>query len=133
MSLSELLAQYAKKKEVTSSSPTVLATQSGSAAHAEENAPSKLLSEKILKINSKSCIESGQHSCDSVDPQSQMQSSVAILFLIIDEFPNEVLWRVWINQTAGISRTKIYFHAKYPDRVQSSWVRDHLVGFRFSF
>jgi hypothetical protein len=72
------------------------------------------------------------------------------LFIIIDDFPNEILWRLWAGQhlssfekeegegerdksrdsatdTYQGSPVRFWFHAKYPDRVQSAWVRRRLV------
>jgi len=52
-------------------------------------------------------------------------SSLAILVLIIDEFPHEALWRLWL-QRGGVherGRVRFFFHAKFPDRVRSPWVK----------
>jgi hypothetical protein len=82
--------------------------------------------------------------------------NVGILFIIIDAFPNELLWRVWLEQgglhdtpsdnkqtdanavgaertdtdsdiTAALPGVRCWFHAKYPERVTSPWVRERLV------
>lgn len=52
------------------------------------------------------------------------QIVLGILFIIIDEFPNEAIWRLWLQKNSNVV---IFFHAKYPERVKSHWVRAHLV------
>lgn len=96
-----------------------------------------------------------------------MDCNLGILFIIIDKFPNELLWRLWLehgvitdtlqqNETnadtfnnamgdesadgaldseraatvvplLGTPRVRIWFHAKFPERVTSPWVRARLV------
>ena len=72
---------------------------------------------------------------------TQNCNKLAILFLIIDDFPHEAIWRTWLHKTQSMNNTndddsslsslsprvKIYFHAKYPDKVTSPWVRQHLL------
>jgi hypothetical protein len=80
--------------------------------------------------------------------------NVGLLFIIIDDFPNEILWRLWAGQHLSSfekekeegegegervksrdsttdnyqgSPVRFWFHAKYPDRVRSAWVRRRLV------
>jgi hypothetical protein len=52
-------------------------------------------------------------------------SSLAILVLIIDEFPHEALWRLWLQRGSAHERGRVrfLFHAKFPDRVRSPWVK----------
>lgn len=56
---------------------------------------------------------------------------IAMLFLIIDDFPNECIWRAWIEALDRIDRdrVKIRIHAKFPDKVISPWVRRYLVPY----
>ena len=81
--------------------------------------------------------------------------TLGILFIIIDDFPNEILWRIWLEHgiatclnpsyysidengsniagsVAGNENeadvVRVWFHAKYPDRVKSEWVRQRLVS-----
>lgn len=50
---------------------------------------------------------------------------IALLFLIIDEFPYESIWRRWMkNHRESID---VLFHAKYPKRVSSKWVKHRLI------
>ena len=63
---------------------------------------------------------SGDSNSDNEGPQ------VAILFCIIDEFPNELIWRMWLRGYE--SKYQFYFHAKYPERVRSPFVRERLLG-----
>lgn len=48
---------------------------------------------------------------------------IALLFLVIDDLPYEVIWRRWISH----HHVDVFIHAKYPDRIISPWVRKHLV------
>ena len=77
---------------------------------------------------------------------------LAILLIIIDSLPHEAIWRHWVNtydtqhttslpsHTHSLSPTlpiptnpscpveiQFFIHAKHPDKVTSSWVRDRLV------
>jgi hypothetical protein len=76
--------------------------------------------------------------------------NLGILFIIIDDFPNEPLWRLWLEH-GGVSDTpasvkdttvdtdnsavgpvaepivRCWFHAKNPSNVRSAWVRERLV------
>ena len=92
-----------------------------------------------------------ENPCNPIDSRpSNSEYNLGILFIIIDDFPNELLWRLWLehggvnNQnTASTSPTstnnknsnmtvQCWFHAKYPDRIRSSWVRERLVkSFQF--
>ena len=56
---------------------------------------------------------------------------LGLLFIIIDDLPHELLWRVWFNLLENEQRVKIFIHAKYPEKVLSPWVRSHLVDFHF--
>lgn len=58
---------------------------------------------------------------------------VTLMFIIIDDFPHELIWRTWLDIEDDLLRNKcsIYFHAKFPERVQSSWVKSRLVNFNF--
>lgn len=51
--------------------------------------------------------------------------NLGILIIIIDDFPNELLWRLWLSNSPF--EVKIWFHAKYPHRVNSPWVKERLV------
>ena len=61
-------------------------------------------------------------------PPPQEQQTLALLFMIIDTLPFENIWRRWIesNNNSKVN-VQILIHAKYPARVQSSWVRTHLT------
>eukprot|EP01031_Cornospumella_fuschlensis_P036006 gene36006-43667_t len=58
--------------------------------------------------------------------------TLGLLFIIVEEMPNELLWRIWINQyvkehDTGLQDMPIWIHAKHPDRINSPWVRERLV------
>jgi hypothetical protein len=53
---------------------------------------------------------------------------LALMFLIIDALPHEDIWRAWIDggEAEGID-VHVVIHAKNPDRVESDWVRSHML------
>ena len=66
------------------------------------------------------------HAAEVVSSSSGLGgSSLAILVLIIDEFPHEALWRLWLQRGSVHERGRVrfLFHAKFPDRVRSPWVK----------
>ena len=62
---------------------------------------------------------------------------LGILIIIIDSLPLEDIWRLWLeegqrsvtctSEGVGVNRCRIWIHAKYPERIQSAWVRERLV------
>lgn len=50
---------------------------------------------------------------------------VALLAIIIDEIPYEEIWRTWAQ--TGASHVSMLCHAKYPERVQSGFVKSRLL------
>jgi hypothetical protein len=44
-----------------------------------------------------------------------------------------LIWQTWIRTASEENKTKIhiFIHAKYPERVKSSWARKYLVDFCF--
>jgi hypothetical protein len=50
---------------------------------------------------------------------------VALLFIILDEFPLEAVWRAWAGDRSDVV---FIFHAKTPKKVTSEWVRARLVN-----
>jgi hypothetical protein len=61
--------------------------------------------------------------------ESSSVDRFGVLIIIQDDFPNELLWRLWLISNPHI---QIWIHAKYPERIHSEWVRDHFVK-RFHF
>lgn len=57
------------------------------------------------------------------------RKSISLLLIIIDELPTEYIWRDWLNDMNAQykSRVEIFIHAKHPNRIKSSWVRDRLI------
>ena len=56
---------------------------------------------------------------------------LCLLFIIIDDFPHEILWRLWLDTINSESfYISIYIHAKFPHLIKSKWVRNRLVSFR---
>lgn len=58
--------------------------------------------------------------------------SIAICLVIVDELYHEEIWRRWL-ETSGESsyEAELFIHAKSPDKVESNWVRDHLISKSF--
>jgi len=64
---------------------------------------------------------------------------LGLLFIIIDDFPHESIWRAWLSncnnsdsnsnneKNSESCKVKILIHAKHPEKVTSPWVRDKLV------
>jgi len=101
----------------------------------------KDLYDKLLSINSSS--EEKAKEDNITDPPSQDESNdcsnaISLLFIIIDDFPNEYIWRLWleecnapfsIDSRPSSQKVTIHIHAKYPQNVKSKWVKDRLVNF----
>eukprot|EP01038_Epipyxis_sp_PR26KG_P013398 gene13398-17966_t len=63
---------------------------------------------------------------------------LGILFIIVDSLPNELLWRIWLDEYSlsniDVSKhdkvkdnIRIWIHAKEPHKIQSEWVKERLV------
>lgn len=50
---------------------------------------------------------------------------ICLIALTIDDLPYEHLWRAWAESGAAV--VSLVCHAKHPDRVQSDWLRQHLL------
>lgn len=61
-------------------------------------------------------------SLSSTITTKEKSEGVVLLFLIIDSLPFEDIWRCWVCKEVSV-----FIHAKYPDRVTSSWVKRHLI------
>jgi len=57
--------------------------------------------------------------------------NIVFNFMIIDAMPLEHLWRKWLSSSNNLRNFKaiVLIHAKYPNRVQSDWVKNNLVKF----
>lgn len=61
------------------------------------------------------------------------ERNLGILVTIIDDFPNELLWRLWLdtinadNSLEENPKVRIWFHAKCPEKVRSPWVKERLI------
>lgn len=58
----------------------------------------------------------------------ESQCGLTLLFIIVDSFPHEAIWRSWLDHASQTSREKVrvLFHAKFPNKVTSPWVKRHL-------
>lgn len=68
------------------------------------------------------------HGDDGPRPQrSQRKIKIALLFIIIDEFPLENIWTTWLKSHPAIV---VWFHAKFPQRAarNSAWVAGRLLN-----
>ena len=136
-----LLEKYKKSrvKPLNGSSQNSLklnkTTNSGATApKTEEDKPKHFMFEIFTKIqNELDCTESKEGLVKDWSTQLVKPEAMAILILIIDELPHEAIWRLWLDQADAQSRARVkfHFHAKFPDKVQSPWVRERLVEFSF--
>ena len=61
--------------------------------------------------------------------------SIALLFIVVDNVPHENVWKEWAAQgeeqgactNTGLPRVKMYFMPKFPEKIQSPWVRERFV------
>lgn len=60
----------------------------------------------------------------------RLQGKLVILFIIIDAFPLENIWRSWIG--GNENNVVIKIAAKNPNAVTSTWVRDRLVNWTYA-
>ncbi len=51
-------------------------------------------------------------------------STIAFLFIIVDKFPHEAVWRRWLEAVP----CHVYFHCKKPEAIESQWVRERLIA-----
>jgi hypothetical protein len=59
----------------------------------------------------------------------QKGHTVALLFMCIDKLPFEEIWRKWMDDPESGVTVKVWVHAKYPEKVESEWVRKHLLSY----
>jgi hypothetical protein len=52
---------------------------------------------------------------------------IALLVICIDELPYEHIWKAWATASTGDALVSILVHAKYPSKVESSWLRQRLL------
>jgi hypothetical protein len=92
--------------------------------------PSKVKAEAEAKVGDDADAEVKE---GDVEDSEEKGTHLAILVLIIDDLPHEAIWRLWLEQAneASSKRVRFLFHAKFPDRVTSAWIRKHLVDFTF--
>ena len=122
-----LLQKYKNIKRTPKSSSSF--SSSGQGVKAPEEVP-------VAKHRMHGVLEKVRASCrEEVAPSSSSVGGdqLSILVLIIDDFPHEAVWRQWLARAeeSARCRVKFLFHAKYPDKVRSSWVREHLVEWTF--
>jgi hypothetical protein len=71
--------------------------------------------------------EVGNSVIESIDPQT---TSWCLLFMIIDLLPYEDVWKRWLSKFGGDKingHVSTLFHAKFPQSVKSSFVREYLI------
>lgn len=75
-----------------------------------------------------------KQTCDKYQEDTSVPfNGLYILFLIIDDFPLEVFWRLWLKVYSNQIKVnvKVLFHAKFPEKVRSVWVKEHLLSVSF--
>eukprot|EP01031_Cornospumella_fuschlensis_P032007 gene32007-38700_t len=68
------------------------------------------------------------------------ERGIAICVVIVDELYHEEIWKAWLaTNSSSQSASKrfnyhaeLFIHAKYPDRIQSEWVKRRTLPFSFS-
>lgn len=68
----------------------------------------------------------GEIGLTQLKPPENLDLSLGILIMIIDDFPNELLWRLWLEQDSS-ANVRIWFHAKCPNKIRSPWVQERLI------
>ena len=59
-------------------------------------------------------------------PSGPSNKHIALLFITIDDLPFEDIWKAWA-QTDSTVQVSIVVHAKFPNRVQSEWLKQRLL------
>ncbi|RYH31053.1 hypothetical protein EON65_03590 [archaeon] len=73
------------------------------------------------------------------EPIEGTERGIAICLVIVDKLYHEEIWKGWLKSySTSISSSaphtyhaKLFIHAKYPDRIQSEWVKQHTVPYTF--
>lgn len=115
------------QQEKTSKAQLAPPAPSYSPLWSQIQAYNQLKTDASTKPTTSECIDDSNRS-ENLHDTSQPQRSLGILFIIIDELPNELLWRLWLSENSSdISNIRVWIHAKYPERVRSSWIKERLV------
>lgn len=64
-------------------------------------------------------------------PLDNEQHVIAICLVIVDTLPHEEIWKEWVNCKPSTYDARFFIHAKHPERIQSSWIREHLIDCSF--
>lgn len=59
-------------------------------------------------------------------------SFIAICCVIVDDLPHEEIWKAWLAQSNEKHSARLFVHAKEPQKVRSSWVKQHLIDVTFN-
>lgn len=58
---------------------------------------------------------------------------IAVCLVIVDKLHHEGIWRRWIEQSSECGyQVSLHIHAKYPDRIDSPWVKSHTLSKTFT-
>lgn len=58
---------------------------------------------------------------------TQHKLHICLLAITIDELPYEEIWKAWAAAGSEVAHVSLVCHAKFPDRVQSPWLKQRLI------
>ena len=85
----------------------------------------KSLRQKIKKLSTE-CFDD-----PSVDNEEQtVPRHIALLFITIADLHHEAIWKAFLEDSSASDElvVSVYVHAKFPQRVRSQWLREHLLS-----
>lgn len=70
----------------------------------------------------------------SVNYVNDKQFTICVLLVIVDKLIHESIWKAWMQAENFSSKykVKLIIHAKYPDKIKSSWVKERTIPETFS-
>lgn len=121
MSFLDALNSY---KKAASSEPGAVSTKKESFA-APYRHP---LLETLVKIKADATQLGETAAVDGASKEDSSCCGLTLLFIIVDSFPHEAIWRSWLEHGSEASRGKVrvLIHAKFPHKLTSPWVKRHL-------
>lgn len=127
--ITKLMSKYKdiQRNEEKKDTDTSTTTSSTSTSNSSNSSTFQFLSEKFQERQ----LQHEQIEKEREETENNEFQQLGLLFIIIDDLPHELIWRVWLNSIEDENRVKVFIHAKNPDKVQSQWVKSHLVDFCF--
>jgi hypothetical protein len=91
----------------------------------------KELGQRLLQAGATVRINTLKATPSSSSTTNSGKRTLALLFLVIDGLPFEAQWREWLRRQDGRTEVKVWVHAKHPEKVSSSWLRERLLPTSF--